>query len=77
MMKENAQHFRHFMLYYFKKGKHATEMPKKFCAVYRKGAMIDTTCHTWFGKFCTEISRWTMVPGRVDQLKLTASYLRH
>ena len=28
-MEENAQHFWHIMLYYFKKGKNATEMQKK------------------------------------------------
>ena len=28
-MKEKKQHFQHIMLYYFKKGKNATEMKKK------------------------------------------------
>ena len=34
------QHFQHIMLYYFKKGKNATEMQKrkKICTVYGKGA---------------------------------------
>ena len=35
-MEENMQHFQHIMLYYFKKGKNATEMQKKICAVYGK-----------------------------------------
>ena len=33
-MEENKQHFWHIMLYYFKKGKNATEMQKTVCAVY-------------------------------------------
>ena len=39
------------MLYYFKKGKNATEMHKKTCAVYGEGAMTDQTCQKWFAKF--------------------------
>ena len=32
------------MLYYFEKGKNATEMQKKICAVYGEGTMTDGTC---------------------------------
>ena len=39
------------MLYYFKKGKNATEMQKKICAVYGEGAVTDQTCQKWFVKF--------------------------
>ena len=36
------QHFWHIMLYYFKKGKNATEMQKEeICAVCGEGAVID------------------------------------
>ena len=35
------QHFRHIMLYYFKKGRNTTEMQKKICAAYGEGAMTD------------------------------------
>ena len=45
------QHFRHTMLYYFKKGKNATEMQKKICAVYGEGVVTDQTCQKWFGMF--------------------------
>ena len=38
-MEENTQHFWCIMLYYFKKGKNATEMQKKICAVYGDGAV--------------------------------------
>ena len=39
------------MLYYFKKGKNATEMQKKICAVYGEGAVTDQTCQKWFERF--------------------------
>ena len=41
------------MLSYFKKGKNATEMQKKICAVCGKGAVTDWTCQKWFAKFHT------------------------
>ena len=33
-MAENKEHFRHIMLYYFRKGKNASQTQKKICAVY-------------------------------------------
>ena len=49
-MEEKKQHFRHIMLYYFKKGKNGTEMQKKICAVYGESAVTDQTCQKWFAK---------------------------
>ena len=43
------------MLYYFKKGKNATEMQKKICAVYGERAVTDQTCQKWFVKFLRTI----------------------
>ena len=40
------------MLYYFKKGKNATETQKKICAVYGEDAVTGRTCQKWFAKFC-------------------------
>ena len=48
----NRQHFCHIMLYYFMKGKNATEIQKKTCAVYGEGAVTDETCQKWLAKFC-------------------------
>ena len=48
---EEMQHFQHIMLYYFTEDKNATEMQKKICAVYRKGAVTDRMCQKWFAKF--------------------------
>ena len=39
------------MLYYFKKGKNATETHKKICTVYGEGAVTDRMCQKWFAKF--------------------------
>ena len=49
---ENMQHFWHIMLYYFKKGKNATETHTQNCAEYGEGALTDRTCQKWFSKFC-------------------------
>ena len=48
---EEKQPFRHIMLYYFKRGKNATETHKKICAVYGEGAVTDQTCQKRFVKF--------------------------
>ena len=50
-MEEKKQHFRHIMFYYFKKGKNATKMQKKICAVCGEGAVTDRTCQKCFAKF--------------------------
>ena len=40
-MEEDMQYFWCIMLYYFKKGKNATEMLKKICAVCGESAVTD------------------------------------
>ena len=40
-MEENTQHFWHIILYYFRKGKNATETQKNIYAVYREDAVTD------------------------------------
>ena len=40
-VEENMHCFQHIMLYYFKKGKNATEIQKKICAAYGEGAVMD------------------------------------
>ena len=68
---KKKQHFRHIMLYYFKKGKNATEMHGKICAVYGEGAVTDRTCHKWFaefrgGDFSLDNAPWLGRPVEVD-----------
>ena len=65
------QHFQHIMLYYFKKGKNATEMQKKFCAVNGEGTVTGQTCQKWFVKFCAgdlllDNAPWSGRPVEVD-----------
>ena len=51
-MEGKKQHFQHIMLYYFKKGKNATEMQKKdLCSVWRRCCETDRTCQKWFARF--------------------------
>ena len=74
-MEENMQHFCHIKLYYFKKGKHATETQKKVCAVYGEGAVTDRTCRKWFGEFWADFLL-DDAPQLGRQLKLIAIKLR-
>ena len=39
------------MLYYFKKGKNATEMQNTICAMYGEGTKTDQMCQKWFAEF--------------------------
>ena len=50
-MGEITQHFWHVMLYYFTRGKNATEMHKKLYAVREEGAVTDQMCQKWFVQF--------------------------
>ena len=50
-MEGKKQHFQPIMLYYFKKGKNATETQRKICAVCGEGAVTDRTRQKWFAKF--------------------------
>ena len=75
-MEENTQLFQHIMLYYFKKGKSATEMQKKICAVYGDGAVTECI-KSGLQSLMLEIPRLTVLHGWVDQLKLIVIKSRH
>ena len=66
-MERDTQYFQHIILYYFKKGKNATEMQtKKICAVYEEGVVTDRMCQKWFAKFLgtTDIlAKWFFAVG--------------
>ena len=73
-MEGKKQHLQHIMLYYFKKGKNATETQKKICAVYEEGAVTDRTCQNWFvkfraGDFSLDDAPWLGRPVEVDSIK--------
>ena len=76
-MEENT-HFWHIMLYYIKKGKNATETHKKgLRSVWRRCYDQIERVRRALRSFMLEISQWTMLHGRVDQLKLTVIKSRH
>ena len=63
------------MRYYFKKGKNATEMPKKLVQCMEKVLWLIERVKSGLWSFVLEISCWTMLHGWVDQLKLVVIYL--
>ena len=83
-MEENKQHFQHIMLYYFKKGKNATETQRKICTVCGEGAVTGQTCQEWFAKFragdfSLDDALWSGRPVEVDsnQIKILTENNQH
>lgn len=52
-MEKQDAHFRHILLYYFRKGKNASQAHKKLCAVCGNEALKERQCQNWFAKFCS------------------------
>ncbi|RLU19787.1 hypothetical protein DMN91_008346 [Ooceraea biroi] len=50
-MEENKEHFRHLMLFYYRKGKNASQATNSICSVYGEGALAERTVRKWFAKF--------------------------
>ena len=46
-MENQKEHYRHILLFYFRKGK----ARKKLCAVYGDEALKERQCQNWFDKF--------------------------
>ena len=40
-MEENKVHFRHLMLFFYRKGKNAIQAANKICAVYGEGTIAE------------------------------------
>ena len=47
------ERFRHILLFYFRKGKNASQAAKKFHDVYGEEVLKDSQCRNWFDKFCS------------------------
>ena len=62
-------HYRHILLFYFRKGKNASEVHKKLCSVYGDKALSKRQCQNWFKKFIGGDFVVTNKKRRVDQLK--------
>ena len=52
-MENQKEHYRHILLFYFRKGKNASQAHKKLCAVYGDEALKERQCQNWFDKFCS------------------------
>lgn len=50
-MKDQTVNFRHFSLFYFRKGKKVNESHEKCCDVYGGNAPKKCKCKNWFKKF--------------------------
>ena len=44
-------HFRHILLYYFRKGKNAVQARKKLYDVYSEKSLTERQCQNWFARF--------------------------
>jgi len=49
-MEENKVHFRHLMLFFYRKGKNVTLAANKICTVYGEGAIAERTVRKWFAR---------------------------
>ncbi|XP_046817450.1 histone-lysine N-methyltransferase SETMAR-like [Vespa crabro] len=50
-MESNKQHFRHILLFYYRKGKNAIQTRKKLTDMYGKDVLTVRQCQNWFAKF--------------------------
>ena len=50
-MEENASYFQHIMLYYFKKGKTATDTQRKIHSLSGEDTVTEGMFQKWFAKF--------------------------
>ena len=76
-MEEKKQHFWPIMLYYFKKDKTTNETQKRLVQYMEKVLWLTERVKSGLWSFVLEISLWTLLPGRVDQLELIVIKSRH
>jgi len=50
-MEYKNEHFRHILLFYFRKGKRAAETHREICEIYGTDCITKRTCQNWFRKF--------------------------
>ncbi|GFX38104.1 HTH_48 domain-containing protein [Trichonephila clavipes] len=50
-MEGDKQHFRHILLFYYRKDKNAVQARKKLTDVYGEGVLTVRQCQNWFAKF--------------------------
>ncbi|GFV88494.1 histone-lysine N-methyltransferase SETMAR [Trichonephila clavipes] len=69
-MESDKQHFRHILLFYYRKGKNAVQARKKLTDVYGEGVLTLHQCQNWFAKFRSGNFDVEMHHVREGQLKL-------
>ena len=50
-MEENKVHFRHLLVFYFRKGKNAVKTVRTISAFYGEGSVAKRTVRKWFVRF--------------------------
>ncbi|GFY07916.1 histone-lysine N-methyltransferase SETMAR [Trichonephila clavipes] len=50
-MESNKQHYRHILLFYYRKSKNAVQARKKLTDVYGEGVLTVRQYQNWFAKF--------------------------
>ena len=70
-------HFRHILLYYFRKGKNAVQARKKLYDVYGEKSLTERQCQNWcarfrFGEFDLKDAPRSGRPTAVDDYKIKA-----
>lgn len=75
LIDKNKIHYRHLMLFYYRKGKKSTYTTNKICSVYGKDAISKRTVRKWFcrfkqGKFCLEDNERSGRPSTIDDEQL-------
>ena len=73
------KHFRHILLFYFRKGKNAAQAAKTLRDVYGEKAFKDRQCQNWFDKFSSGDEQRSGRPNEVDtdQIKAIIKSSRH
>ena len=46
-------HFRHILLFYFRKSKNLAQAHRKLCVVYGDESLSERQCQNWFARFCS------------------------
>ena len=50
-MGTEKEHFRHIVLFYYRKGKNAVQAKKRLCNVYGENVLTERQYQNWFAKF--------------------------
>lgn len=50
-MESEKMHFRHILLFYYRKGKNAAQARRKLVEVYGEDVLTERQCQNWFAKF--------------------------